>query len=177
MNEGIPNYIVPIYQFRKFIGTGFIVDDTLFTAKHVGLGENKCGQEICTLVNGKQYSLMPSAALCCYEDIDLMAYRLVNIGFDSPLQFADTEPVYDRGEGEPIIYQSCHFQPLEDGRFMYCETNCFVKWENNDRQRFDGYNVDYTDGGASDLLAVDGTPEISLNDVITEPAPALIAAS
>ena len=145
-----PNYIVPIYQFGKFIGSGFIVDDTLFTAQHVGLGKNRSGQEICALVNGKQFSLMPSAALCCYEDIDLMAYRLVNMGFESPLHFSDIEPVYDSGEGEPVLYQSKHFQPLEDGRFMYRETNCLVKGETPNKQwRFDGYNVDHTVGGAS----------------------------
>lgn len=150
MNDEIPKYIVPIYQFGKFIGSGFIVDDTLFTAQHVGLGENECGQEICTLVNGKQYSLLPFMTLFSYRDIDAMAFKLANKDFESPLHFADTEPIYDKGEGEPVWYLSCHFQPLEDGRFMYRETNCLVKGETSNKQwRFDGFNVDHTVGGAS----------------------------
>ena len=149
MNEGVPNYIVPIYQYDKFIGTGFIVDDTLFTAQHVGLGQFGDGQCVSASVNGKQYSLMRSAALCCYDDIDLMAYRLVNIGFESPLHFPDIEPVYDNGTDEPMLYRSKHFQPKGDG-FEYCETDCVVMQQNaNSRWKFDGYNFDYTDGGAS----------------------------
>lgn len=149
-NEKIPNYIVPIYQFGKFIGSGFIVDDTLFTAQHVGLGANQCGQEICTLVNGKQYSLLPFMALFSYGDIDTMAFRLANKDFESPLQFADIEPVYDCGKGNPILYQSKHFQPIDGGRFMYRETDCLVKGETpNKKWRFNGFNVDHTVGGAS----------------------------
>ena len=150
MNEKIPNYIVPIYQFGKFIGTGFIVDDSLFTAQHVGLGRYKDGQSISALVNGKTYSLLTSAALFSYGDIDTMAFRLVNKDFESPLHFADKDPVYDSGKGEPILYQSCHFQPLEDGRFMYRETNCVVMQETRDQKwRFDACNYDRTIGGAS----------------------------
>ena len=150
MNDEIPQYIVPIYQFGKFIGSGFIVDDTLFTAQHVGLGRYRDGQRISALVNGKTYSLLTCAALFSYGDIDTMAFRLVNKDFESPLHFADTEPIYDSGEGEPVLYQNKHFQPLEDGRFMYRETNCLVKGETSNKQwRFDGFNVDHTVGGAS----------------------------
>lgn len=150
MNEEIPQYIVPIYQFGKFIGSGFIVDDTLFTAQHVGLGRYKDGQCISALVNGKQYSLLPFMALFSYENIDTMAFRLANKDFESPLHFADNEPVYDSGKGEPFLYQSCHFQPLEDGRFMYRETNCVVMQETRDQKwRFDACNYDRTIGGAS----------------------------
>ncbi len=150
MNEKIPNYIVPIYQFGKFIGTGFIVDDSLFTAQHVGLERYKDGQSISALVNGKTYSLLTSAALFSYGDIDTMAFRLVNKDFESPLHFADKEPVYDSGIGEPILYQSKHFQPADGEHFMYRETNCLVKGEPTDKQwRFEGFNVDRTIGGAS----------------------------
>ena len=150
MNEEIPQYIVPIYQFGKFIGTGFIVDDTLFTAQHVGLGRYKDGQSISALVNGKTYSLLTFAALFSYGDIDTMAFRLANKDFESPLHFADKEPVYDSGIGEPVLYQSKHFQPVEDELFMYRETDCLVKGETPNKQwRFDGFNVDHTVGGAS----------------------------
>ncbi len=150
MNECMPNYIVPIYQSDKFIGTGFIVDDTLFTAQHVGLGQYGGGQYVKALVNGKKYSLLTFAALFSYGDIDTIAFRLADMDFESPLHFADTEPVYDSGKGEPVLYQSCNFQPLEDGRFMYCKTDCVVMKENKDSQcRFDGYNYDHTIGGAS----------------------------
>ena len=149
-NEKIPNYIVPIYQFGKFIGSGFIVDDTLFTAQHVGFGRYGDGQCIRALVNGKTYSLLTSVALFNYGDIDTMAFRLANKDFESPLHFADKEPIYDSGKGEPILYQNKHFQPLEDGRFMYRETDCLVKGETPNKQwRFDGFNVDHTVGGAS----------------------------
>ncbi|MBR6081705.1 MAG: hypothetical protein IKP62_02120 [Salinivirgaceae bacterium] len=150
MNECIPNYIVPIYQSDKFIGTGFIVDDTLFTAQHVGLGQYGGGQYVKALVNGKKYSLLTFAALFSYGDIDTIAFRLADMDFESPLHFADTEPVYDSGKGEPVLYQSKHFQPLEDGRFMYRETDCFVKGKMFDKQwHFDGFNFDHTVGGAS----------------------------
>ena len=150
MNEVIPKYIVPIYQFGKFIGTGFIVDDTLFTAQHVGLGRYKDGQSISALVNGKTYSLLTSAALFCYCDIDAIAFRLANKGFESPLHFADKDPVYDSGKDEPILYQSKHLQPADGEHYMYRETNCLVKGEPIDKQwRFEGFNVDHTVGGAS----------------------------
>ena len=79
-----------------------------------------------------------------------MAFRLANKDFESPLHFADKEPVYDSGIGEPVLYQSKHFQPVEDELFMYRETDCLVKGETPNKQwRFDGFNVDHTVGGAS----------------------------
>ncbi len=144
-----PNYIVPIYQFGKFIGSGFIVDDTLFTAQHVGLGKNRSGQEISALVNGKTYSLLTFAAVFSYGDIDTIAFRLADKDFESPLHFADTEPVYDNGTDKPVLYRSKHFQPKGDG-FEYRETDCVAMQQNaNSEWRFDGYNFNRTVGGAS----------------------------
>lgn len=147
MSESIPPYIVPIFQEGKFLGSGFIVGSTLVTAKHVGT--NIGGWCLSVAINGKEYSLTTAKAVS-YDDIDTIIYRLPNVEVDSPLQFADQEPVYDNNEGKAVAYISKHFQPTEDGHIIYNETECLVTRENPySKWRFDGFNLDKTTHGAS----------------------------
>lgn len=147
MCDSIPSYVVPIYHSQHFIGTGFIVGDTLITAHHVGMyqyGLNKFA-----IVNKKKYTLYPQMA-AKYEFIDTYMYRLYDIDYESPLQFANEEPVYFDGNNTPSIYQSMHFQQNEGEPIMFWGTDCYVMNETYEwKERFWGYNKKKTSFGAS----------------------------
>lgn len=145
-----PKYIVPIFQYEKFIGSGFVVKDKLFTAQHI-IVSSSGGFGVNAYVNGTFYPLSSPLALFSDSEIDTIVYKLHNLDFDSPLQFAKEDPIYI----DNTKYKSMHFQPRKGGDCFYNETNCILFKEQDD-SRFGGLSDSRIQRGASGSPLVKG---------------------